>query len=207
MNTHSSKKAFFKESSIGIYFTYALILSVGFPFSHVGKCWCGTSATRFSQVAQRHSYDLCRFFLSWMYLLGGADNCMLSMPFTKSHLTKAVGRVAQIARRWLPELQCDLASVSCSPSFRPDTASFRSCQLLPPRFLDTREAGICAGSRACFSLLFLLDFSIPVDFVKSFKQAPSKFSSSGVEMRKICNDVKLLLGSPTFQVRTLFSTI
>ena len=39
-------------------------------------------------------------------------------------------------------------SARCFPSGRPDTASFRSCLLLPPGFLDTREAGICAGSRA-----------------------------------------------------------
>ena len=43
--------------------TNALILSVGFPFSHVVKCKCGTIAARLSQVAQRHSHDLCRFSL------------------------------------------------------------------------------------------------------------------------------------------------
>ena len=30
-------------------------------------------------------------------------------------------------------------------------------------FLDTREAGICAGSHACFPLLSLLDSSVPED--------------------------------------------
>ena len=55
--------AFFKASSIGDYFTNTLILSVGYPFSHVIKCWCGTIATRFSQVAQRDSHDFCRFSL------------------------------------------------------------------------------------------------------------------------------------------------
>ena len=111
-------------------------------------------------------------FPSWMYLLYGDDNCMLSVPFSTSHLTTAVGRVAQIATRWLPKLSCcstahcgflpkadDLLFVlSCClanltpaprfPSSRPDTASFRSCLLLPQGFLGTREAGICAGSRA-----------------------------------------------------------
>ena len=67
------------------------------------------------------------------------------------------------------------------PSFRPDTASFRSCLSLPPGFLSTREAGICAGSRACFSLQFLLNFLFPL-FVRSFRQTSSKFSSSGFEM-------------------------
>ena len=40
-----------------------MIPSVGFPFSHVIKCWCGTIATSFSQVAQRDSHDLGRFSL------------------------------------------------------------------------------------------------------------------------------------------------
>ena len=68
-----------RVSSIGIYFTNALILSVGYPFSHVVKCWCGTIAARFSQVAQRHSHDLCRFSL-FDVPSGGDDNCMLSVP-------------------------------------------------------------------------------------------------------------------------------
>ena len=92
--------------------------------------------------------------------------------------TVAVGRVAQIAKRWLPKLLCYstkhcgflpkanglLFALSCClahalsaprfPSFRPDTASFRSCLLLPPGFLGTREAGICAGSRAWSSSSF-----------------------------------------------------
>ena len=58
-----------------------------------------------------------------------------------------------------------------------------------------------------FPPLTFLDFSVPVVFVRSFRQASSKFSSSGVEMRRICNYVKLFLGSPTFQVPTLYSTI
>ena len=78
MNTHSSKQAFLNVSSTGIYFTNALILSVVYPFSCVIRCWCGTIATRFSEVAQRDSHDFRRFF-SWTYLLGGEDDCMLSV--------------------------------------------------------------------------------------------------------------------------------
>ena len=40
-------------------------------------------------------------------------------------------------------------SARCLPSSWPDTASFRSCLLLPPGFLDTLAAGNCARSRAC----------------------------------------------------------
>ena len=50
------------------------------PFTHVIKCWCGTIVARFSQVAQRHSHDLCRLFPSWIYLLGAYVYCMLSVP-------------------------------------------------------------------------------------------------------------------------------
>ena len=55
-------------------------------------------------------------------------------------------------------LSCYLANVLPAPrfpSFRLDTASFRSCLSLPLGFLGTREAGIYAGSRSCFSLLFI----------------------------------------------------
>ena len=83
--------------------------------------------------------------------------------------TLVVGKVAETAKRWLPVLSCCLAThcgylpkasallivLSCClaralsaprfPSFRTDTASFRSCLLMPLGLLDTREAGICAG--------------------------------------------------------------
>ena len=73
------RKRFSRPLRLGIYFTNILILSVGFPFSRVRKCWCGIIATRFSQVAQRDCHDLpflppgCTFF-------GGNDICMLSVP-------------------------------------------------------------------------------------------------------------------------------
>ena len=55
--------------------------------------------------------------------------------------------------------------------FSPDTASSRSCLSLPLGFLSTREAGICARRRACFTLLVLLDFSVPVDICKVVQAA------------------------------------
>ena len=45
-------------------------------------------------------------------------------------------------------------SARCLLSSRPDTAFIRSCLLLPPGFSDTSEAGIEAGSRACFFFSF-----------------------------------------------------
>ena len=112
-------------------------------------------------------------FPSWLYLLDGEDNCMLSVPFSTSdlHWRKlpggvrrgfhvAVLRILVLFEGWLLSLffcLCCLAhalSARCFPSFRPDTASIRSCLLLPPGFFDTREAGICARSRAWFSFSF-----------------------------------------------------
>ena len=53
------------------------------------------------------------------------------------------------------------------PTLRPSAPVFR-CH---PVFLDTREAGTCAGSRACFTLLSFLDFSAPVDFCRVIQAA------------------------------------
>ena len=90
------------------------------------------------------------------------------------------------------------------PSFRPDTASFRSCLSLPPGFLSTREAGICEGSRACFSLLYLLDFSVLVDVSKVIQAAVEKHHFMRCGNVK---DLQLRKGSPTFLVPTLYSTV
>ena len=74
----------FQRASLALSTTKVLILSMGYPLSYVVKCWCGTIAAEFSQVAQRHSDALCRF-PSWMYLLGGDDSCMLSVPSSTCH--------------------------------------------------------------------------------------------------------------------------
>ena len=53
---------------------------------------------------------------------------------------------------------CCLANVLRAPrfpSYRPDTASFRSCLLLPPRFLGKREAGFAQEAVRCPPLFFL----------------------------------------------------
>ena len=158
----------------------ALLLSVGYPLSHVVKCWCDTFAARFSQVAQRHSHDFCRFF---------PPGCTFSVATTIAcclcHLVRvtstfAVGIVVKFASRQLLHFfgvqlrtlvsfkrRCspyrtalrpsNLSLVSRFPYSWSDTASFRSCLSLPPGFLDTREAGIREGSHACVTLLLLLD--------------------------------------------------
>ena len=125
--------------------------------------------------------------------------------------TLAVGKVARIARRWLLELSCCLAthcgflqkasallvyllvhalSARCFPSFRPDTASIRSCLLLPPGFLVTREAGICAGSRAWSSSFFLIWFCTCWHVPGGFKQSMRNVSSSVAEIGRFCNYMK-----------------
>ena len=118
-------------------------------------------------------------FPLWLCLLDGEDNCMLSVPFSTSdfhysfwqsgaNCQAMVAEVSDVTRlrivvfsqkRMLSFLLClDVFAHALSaprfPSSRPDTASIRSCLLLPPGFLDTREAGICAGSRALSSFSF-----------------------------------------------------
>ena len=68
MHTHSCKYAFFKVSWLGIHnerleTLCGLSLCLMLSSAWFQKCWCGTIAARFSQVAQRHSHDLCRFSL------------------------------------------------------------------------------------------------------------------------------------------------
>ena len=58
MSTHSSKYAFIKASSIGIFFTHFDPLC-GLPFLSCHQVLVCTSATRFSQVAQRDIHDFC----------------------------------------------------------------------------------------------------------------------------------------------------
>ena len=66
---------------------------------------------------------------------------------------------------------CFVIPVFLAWTLRPFAPVFRC----PLGFLDTREAGICAGSRACFSLLSLLDFSVPVDFCKVIQAGIDQF--------------------------------
>ena len=105
-------------------------------------------------------------FPSWMYLLDGEDNCLLSVPFSTCDLhvscwqsgenCQAVAAGASMllgyalwfsSKRGPPYfsvlLSCPRVVCSMFPSFRLDTAY--------------REAGICAGSRA-WSSFFLVWF-------------------------------------------------
>ena len=149
-----------------------------YPFSHVIRCWCGTIATSFPQVAQRDSHDLLPFFPRGCTFSVATTNACCPCHLVRVTSTLAVGRVVTFARRWLLMLlrcstthcdfppnaddlfsvrACCLANVLPAPRFpssRPDTASFRSCLLLPPGFLDSREGGICARSRALSSFIF-----------------------------------------------------
>ena len=130
------------------------------------------SQTRFSRPPGFHkllSVTVTTFavFPSWMYLLSGDDNCMLSVPSSTCDLhisccqggdiCQAVAADASTHCDTLSVQSCCLANVLPAqrfPSSRPDTGSFRSCLFLPPGFLDTREAGICARSSALSSFFF-----------------------------------------------------
>ena len=104
-------------------------------------------------------------FPSCLHLLGCDDNCMLSVPLSTSDLHNCrwpSGEICQVVSTRAFMLSCHVFLVSlkvcssffflcclahalsarCFPSSRPDTASIRSCLLLPPGFFDTPEAGV-----------------------------------------------------------------
>ena len=99
------------------------------------------------------------------YWQSGA-NCQVVAARAFTLLGSTFGFSLKNAAALLNCLSCCLAhalSARCFPSFRPDTASIRSCLSLPPGFLNTREAGTCARSRAWSSLYFSLFGSAPGD--------------------------------------------
>ena len=130
----------------------------------------------FSKATRRDSQDFAVFplFFPMLYLLDGEDNCVWSVPIT---FTIVVCKVAKTAWWCPPGLSrccstlcgslwrvaallvslCCLAHASSARRFPfswPGTVSFRSCLLLPPGSLETREAGICALNRALSSSSF-----------------------------------------------------
>ena len=82
----SFRRAFFKVSPVGIQFTCNRPSETLFFFPGALKCLCGTIATMFSQASGRDSQDLLAVFPSWLHLLDGEDNCMLSVPLSTSDL-------------------------------------------------------------------------------------------------------------------------
>ena len=85
MNTHSSKNAFFKASLIGIYFTNfdpLCGLSPSLELSSAGVAPLPPSFHKLLSV----TVTTFAIFPSWMYLLDGDDNCMLSVPSRTSDL-------------------------------------------------------------------------------------------------------------------------
>ena len=72
------------------------------------------------------------------------------------------------------------------PSFRPDTASIRSCLLFLLGFLYTREAGIFAGSPAWSSSLFPCLVLHLLAVPGGFKQPVRNVSSSDAEIGRFC---------------------
>ena len=65
-----------------------------FLFLGTVKCWCGTiapcSVKLFDETVKTFA-----FFSSYMYLLDGDDNCMLSVPCSTSDFTLVLGKVAK----------------------------------------------------------------------------------------------------------------
>ena len=102
MNTQSSKNAFFKASLIWNYFTITLILSVAFPLlrSYQVLVWHHCHQV-FTSCSARQSRPLPFFPRGCTFSMVTTIACC---PCRSVRVTStlAVGRVAQIATRWLP---------------------------------------------------------------------------------------------------------
>ena len=141
-------------------------------------------------------------FPSWLYLLDFEDNCMLSVPFSTSDLHYSCwqsGENCQVVSAGAFTLLCYAFWFSfkggCSPFFCLVVLPTRCLLdvsrlsgltlLLPPGFLDTREAGICAGSHAWSSFSFSSFGSAHDDmttgsFREMFVQALMKFEGPAI---------------------------
>ena len=148
----------FKVSPVGIQFTYNRPSEILFPLP-----WCSQvlvwhhchHVLASSETRQSRPLLFFFFFPSWMHLLDGEDNFMLSVPLSTSDLHYSCwqsGENCQVVSAgaftllchafWfslkglllslflLFVLSCCLANVLPAPrfpTFRPDTASFLSC--------------------------------------------------------------------------------
>ena len=146
---------------------------------------CGTSLSSCYQVLVWHHcrqvFSSCSatvptfpVFPSWMYLLGGDVSCMFSVPSSTCDLHICCWQSGEICQATeaaaLTLFNYELWSSperGWSPfhfalTLRPSARVFRCHRASWKR----GRAGICAGSRECFSLLLLLDFSVLVDCCK-----------------------------------------
>ena len=159
---------------------------MGYPFSHVIK-WCGTIPARFSQVAQRHSHDLCRFSLldvsswwrrqlhvvrankyvrppllllvEWQNLPG--DSCC------SFHIVQ-LRTVVFFQKRMISIL---LYLANMSPALKSRLTAFPLLSFVANGILGHAGGWHLRRKPCVFPLLFLLDFSAPVDFCKVIQAA------------------------------------
>ena len=177
---------------------------MGYPFSHVVKCWCGTIAARFSQVAQRLSHDLV--FPSLMYLLGA-----MTIACCLCHLVRATPHLLLAKWRNLPsDRSCSFSVVHLRTvvflqirmiSFQSGFAVLPSCDLLhdfrlfrltlrPSALVFRRHRVSWARERLAFAqeavrvspFSFSSIFLLLLIFARSFRQPSRNFSSCVVEM-------------------------
>ena len=162
--SHSSKYPLFKVSPVGIHSTCSNAFCGAFLPIWVSKVLVWHHSHHVIAYFWTRQSRLSLFFPSCFHLLDCDDNCMLSVPLSTSDLHYCrwqSGEICQVLSTGAFTLFCHVFMVSmkvcslsfflvlprrlsarCLLSYRPDTASIRSCLLLPPGFLDTREAGI-----------------------------------------------------------------
>ena len=104
--SHSSMNTFFKASLVGIQFTNNRPSVSLFPFPW--DCQSAGVAPLPSCFHKLLDETVKTFavFPSWMYLLDGEDNFMLSVPFSTCDLHVSCWQSGE----WLPELLCYLTT-------------------------------------------------------------------------------------------------
>ena len=168
--SHSSNTPCVRSRRLESTIRAVMLSVVHFPLSGIQKCWCGTIATMLSQASGRDSQGLRCFSLvlatsrlrRQLHVVGSVkhERPSLQQMAKWRNLPGVVHQGLHVVVPRVPSFYEGLLSfffvlptrlsAQCLLSSWPDTASIRSCLLLPPGFFDTREAGVRAGSRACF---------------------------------------------------------
>ena len=166
---------------------------------------------------------------SWLCLLDGEDNCMLSVPSSTCDLLISCWQSAKFPRRWLVKIlrcstthcvflpnaddlfsvrTCCLANVLLAPRFpssRPDTASIRSLSVVATRILLTR--GRLAFAQDAVRVSSFQSPRLVMHVVTCSRWSQRAFEKC---LFKRCWNMKVLQIReivPTFHVSAPFSTI
>ena len=144
--SHSSKYALFKVSPVGIQNTCSRALWDAFRFIWDSKVLVWHHChhvfvsfwTRQSSLVLSPREERQHKMVEWCVVVTTAIFMDKGWCHQKVRRRRSLRRLADPFFCCLAHALC----ARCLQSFRPDTASIRSCLLLPPGFFDTWEAGV-----------------------------------------------------------------